>query len=310
MLTNIDEYNSEDVVNASFQYIKERDWKFLPSGNYINDNFSIKNRSNLINWFYEVCWKYKSLPECFQEAVNLFDRYNSNNFNNFENIGIKYNYQCIIICYYVIVSKNKEVEPISMENLLDVSYNNYQSNEMIKTEKNILITLGYNINYSSILQFVRWLSPIFIHGAIIYTISRYFANLCYLSSLSLKYTASKMACACVFLACFFHFKDNNDIQTVISCIYERMEFHIDDYLEISHKLIDFIILLRNTLTYRSIYTGYTTFKNLKCSIFVDENIDKTQELLSVLYPEPKIIVEKIAPTEKSFSRIIKDKLPY
>jgi len=301
MLEEIDEYNSQDMVIASFRYIKDRDWKFLPFKNYIGGDFSVNKRFILVNWIYDVCRKYRAIPECFQETVNLFDRYNSNNLNskNLEN-----EYQCIIICCYFIVSKNRETNPVSMEDLLYVCDDKYNMKDVNKLEKDILITLGYNINYSSILEFIRWLNPIYINNDMVYVITRYLADVCYLSSISLNYTASKMGSACVFLACLFNAEQNNNMKSIISSIYDKMDFRIEDYLEIVYKLLDFIAVLKKTAKHRSIYERYSTSKNLTCSIFVDDNLDNIQNLLVKLFPEPQTIVEKTPLKEKPFGRII------
>jgi len=119
----------------------------------------------------------------------------------------------------------------------------YTTKDIMKMEVDILIAVGYKVNYNPAIEFIRCLAPIYIEDNIPRYISRYLSNLCYLSDISVEYITSKMGTACVFLSYIFLLGDDvltNKLEKKIEEIYQTIGYVPEDYLIICLRLLDFL----------------------------------------------------------------------
>ena len=176
--------------------LKSIESKGIALSNYmslIQTDINEKMRIILINWLIEVHFKFHLLNETLFICINIIDRYLSH-----KNINRKY-LQLLGITSLFIASKYEEIYPPSSKDLIYMTDNAYQIDEMIKMENEILGVLKFELTYPTSLRFLE------LYGNILNLDENNFFRCYYLNEVSLiSYNLcgicpSLIACACLYI---------------------------------------------------------------------------------------------------------------
>ena len=206
--------------------LKSIESKGIALSNYmslIQTDINEKMRIILINWLIEVHFKFHLLNETLFICINIIDRYLSH-----KNINRKY-LQLLGITSLFIASKYEEIYPPSSKDLIYMTDNAYQIDEMIKMENEILGVLKFELTYPTSLRFLE------LYGNILNLDENNFFRCYYLNEVSLiSYNLcgicpSLIACACLYInlkSNIMLFKGYNEEELFKITGYEKAEINI------------------------------------------------------------------------------------
>ena len=206
--------------------LKSTESKGIALSNYmslIQTDINEKMRIILINWLIEVHFKFHLLNETLFICINIIDRYLSH-----KNINRKY-LQLLGITSLFIASKYEEIYPPSSKDLIYMTDNAYQIDEMIKMENEILGVLKFELTYPTSLRFLE------LYGNILNLDENNFFRCYYLNEVSLiSYNLcgicpSLIACACLYInlkSNIMLFKGYNEEELFKITGYEKAEINI------------------------------------------------------------------------------------
>jgi len=106
-------------------------------------------RGVLIDWLVEVAEEYKLTSQTLYLTVNFIDRYLS------KQQVVKRKLQLIGICSLLLAAKYDEIYPPTVYQLIYISDNTYQKEELFQTEQHILQTLEFKLTIATPKEFLR-----------------------------------------------------------------------------------------------------------------------------------------------------------
>lgn len=199
---------------------------------YMKHQLSLNDKSRFyaVDWIAKQYTKNKLLQETFILSVNILDRYL--NLIPIKDKEIK----LLAVTSLFIASKYEEIYPDDINSLVKASYNEFSKEEILKMEIQILSTLNYDINNFSPLRFLEsYLLLCRINkDSYTYKLSLFLLDACMFSYRILKFKASNLAAAIVYLALNLSINNrdinnNNTINVNKNIIKKSSNIFKDDY---------------------------------------------------------------------------------
>lgn len=152
-----------------------------------------KMRAVLLDWIIDVHLKFKLQSETLFLTVSLIDRY----------LSLKYiessRLQLLGVTCLWIACKYEEITVPLLKDCEYITDNAYSQSEIKHMEKEVLITLNYEICFPTSISFYDILAVNFNFQEIHYHLGRYLLELFLLDARSNKYKPSTVACAIIYL---------------------------------------------------------------------------------------------------------------
>ncbi|CAI4038802.1 hypothetical protein SMKI_06G1500 [Saccharomyces mikatae IFO 1815] len=152
-----DPFMVTEYTDSIFSHLYERETQTLPTHNYLLDTespYHLKSsmRALLIDWLIEVHEKFHCLPETLFLAINLLDRFLSQNVVKLNKL------QLLCITCLFIACKFEEVKLPKIANFAYVTDGAATVEEIRKAELFILTSLSYNVSLPNPMNFIRRIS--------------------------------------------------------------------------------------------------------------------------------------------------------
>lgn len=186
----------QEYATDIYKIMHNAEEKNRPSSKYMSSQNAIteSHRGKLINWLLTVHYKFELVEETLFLTVNLIDRY-------LERILVgKEELQLIGISCMFVACKYEEVSCPEISDFVYVTDDVCTAEDIIKTEKEILKVLGFEVSVPSTLRFYERYSMICRFDEYAFNVGLYLIELALLDYTMLKYRPSTIAGAAVFLA--------------------------------------------------------------------------------------------------------------
>ncbi|WJX35254.1 cyclin [Trifolium repens] len=194
----------EPYVSDIFDYLRTMENKRRPMVGYIKNvqlDITSNMRGTLVDWLVEVTDEYKLLPETLHLSVSYIDRFLSLNTLNRRKL------QLLGVSSMLVASKYEEITPPKAVDFCEITDNNYDLEEVIKMEADILKSLNFEMGNPNVVTFLKRFVGIASENK--KTSNLQFEYLCnYLAELSLldyeciRFLPSIVAASVIFLARF------------------------------------------------------------------------------------------------------------
>ena len=203
---DLDEEDREDPMMVSdyvveiFENLRESEKRMMPDPHYMVKQKELrwKMRAILVDWLVEVHQKFKLLPETLFLTVNVIDRFLSLRSVPFSKL------QLVGITAMFIAAKYEEVYAPSVTQYVYMADGGYEVEEVLKAERSILTTLGFNLQYPNPLNFLRRVSKADDYDLNTRTMGKYLMEVTLLDESFLKYTPSMIAAAAIYISRWVH----------------------------------------------------------------------------------------------------------
>ena len=142
----------KEYVDDIYNHLKLIEFDDLPIKNYMNivqTDINEKMRMILLDWLVEVHIKFNLLTETLFITINLIDKYLSK-----KNIHRKY-LQLLGITALLIACKYEEIYPPEIKELIHMTDNAYNKNQVLQMENQILDMANFNITFPTSLKFLE-----------------------------------------------------------------------------------------------------------------------------------------------------------
>ena len=160
----------------------------------IQTELNEKMRSILVDWLVDVHIKFKLQPETLFLAVNLIDRYLS------QNIASKQKLQLLGITCMFIAAKYEEIYPPPVKDFAYVTDRAYTTKEILEMEGKVLSSLMFKLTFASAFRFLERYHLIAQLDEKGYNLARYLLELSLVEYKLQKYSPSVLACSAIYLA--------------------------------------------------------------------------------------------------------------
>ena len=189
-----------------------------------------KHRAVVIEWLsYIVCYFSQSNETLFI-SINIMDRYISQKKITLDK------YQLVAISSYLIASKYEDTNSPLIDDLIFVSKNIYSQNDIITMEKDILITLNFDIFSVSSYQFFSFFYLISdLNNKILFCLGHLILELCLLNIDIMSSQPSLIAIGALLIA-----KKSLEIKNKLSIIKLFNNYNDNDIKEIQKKIVLFL----------------------------------------------------------------------
>lgn len=155
------------------------------------------SRAFLVEWIIDVHRKFRLLPETLYVTVFLIDRYLS-----FKQIK-KSQLHILGVTSLLISTKYEEIYPPELKDLLSVSENKFSRSEVLSMERDMLMTLQFDLTTPSAYRFLerfRRLSTTTANDDQLFFFAQYIMEISLLDASLLKYRPSEIAAASLMLS--------------------------------------------------------------------------------------------------------------
>jgi hypothetical protein len=185
---------SEYVVEI-FEFLYKLQKTYMPDPNYVDKqtHFNWLMRGVLVDWLVEVHTKFRLLPETLFLAVNIVDRYLSEQNTELDQI------QLIGITSLFIAAKYEEVFSPAVANFSYLA-DGYSMEDILEAERLILQVLDFRNSYPNPMNFLRRISKADDYDIQTRTIGKYLLEISLFEPRLLKYLPSDHAAAAMFLS--------------------------------------------------------------------------------------------------------------
>uniref|UniRef100_A0A8C0G9K8 G2/mitotic-specific cyclin-B3 n=1 Tax=Chelonoidis abingdonii TaxID=106734 RepID=A0A8C0G9K8_CHEAB len=190
-----DPYASAEYAKEIFNYMKEREEKFLLP-NYMEKQYDISRdmRAILVDWMVEVQENFELNHETLYLAVKLVDHY------LVEVVSMRDKLQLIGSTAILIASKFEERCPPCVDDFLYICDDAYKREELIAMEMSILRTLKFDINIPIPYRFLRRFAKCAHASMETLTLARFICEMTLPEYDYVQESASKLAASCLLLA--------------------------------------------------------------------------------------------------------------
>ncbi|CAM4624783.1 unnamed protein product [Caretta caretta] len=190
-----DAYASAEYAKEIFNYMKEREEKFLLP-NYMEKQYDISRdmRAILVDWMVEVQENFELNHETLYLAVKLVDHY------LVEVVSMRDKLQLIGSTAILIASKFEERCPPCVDDFLYICDDAYKREELIAMEMSILRTLKFDINIPIPYRFLRRFAKCAHASMETLTLARFICEMTLPEYDYVQESASKLAASCLLLA--------------------------------------------------------------------------------------------------------------
>lgn len=207
-IEKIDEYDIDDAqcvteyLDEIFGYLrfKEKDSNEVPDANYMQRQRDLapKMRAILVDWMVDVHIKFKLLSETMFLAVNIIDRF-------LTRVEVKRDkLQLVGVTAMLVASKYEEIYSPEVRDFVYISDRAFSKEEILALEIKILHTLKFSLTPATPLHFLRRFSKAARSDATTHTLSKYLIELALPEYSMLRFTASTIAAAAVYIARAMH----------------------------------------------------------------------------------------------------------
>ncbi|XP_069150425.1 G2/mitotic-specific cyclin-2-like [Solanum lycopersicum] len=166
------------------------------SPNYMEQQSEINGnmRGVLIDWIIEVHDKFELKEETLFLTVNLLDRFLE------KQVVAKNKLQLVGLVAFLIAGKYEEILPPLVQELVIISYENYNKKDVIEMEKLMLNTLQYNMSFPTAYVFMRRFLKATQADKKLEELSFFLIELCLVEYEMLMNSPSFMAAAAIYTA--------------------------------------------------------------------------------------------------------------
>jgi len=185
-----------EYVNDIIDYLREREIKDRVSPNYMEKqpDINAKHRTILVDWMSDVCVKFSLLSETLFLASNVLDKYLASK------AVARQKLQLVGVTAMLIASKYEEIYTPEINDFVWITAQAFTAEEIIKMERNILVTLDFHLNYALPLHFLRRWSKAAHSDSKVHTLCKYLIELSILDYDLLQFLPSMIAASAVFIA--------------------------------------------------------------------------------------------------------------
>lgn len=261
-----------DYVVEIFENMRDAEKRMMPDPHYMVKQKELrwKMRSVLVDWLVEVHQKFKLMPETLFLTINIIDRFLSLRSVPFVKL------QLVGITAMFIAAKYEEVYAPSVSQYCYMADGGYQTEEVLKAERSMLTTLGFNLQYPNPLNFLRRVSKADGYDLHTRTIGKYLMEVTLLDECFLKYTPSMIAAASIYIARWVY----------SHCEWTGTLEHYAGYSESELKgcVADIINFLHKDPGFDSVKSKYSLEKHLYVACIVEQWLTQCVEERSFMMP--------------------------
>nr|AAP94020.2 B-type cyclin 2 [Ustilago maydis] len=186
-----------EYSNEIFSYMARCERETMANPNYMEFQSEIHwhMRATLVDWLLQVHMRYHMLPETLWIAINVVDRFLSVRVVSLAKL------QLVGVTAMFIAAKYEEILAPSVKEFVYMTEGGYSQEEILKGERIILSTLGFNISsYCSPYSWVRKISKADDYDIRTRTLSKFLMELALLDHRFLRARPSLVAAVGMFLA--------------------------------------------------------------------------------------------------------------
>ena len=149
---NINPQVPKEYIDDIYSHLKLIEYDDLPMKNYMNiiqTDINEKMRAILLDWLVEVHIRFNLLTETLFITINLIDKYLSK-----KNIHRKF-LQLLGITALLIACKYEEIYPPEIKELILMTDNAYNKEQVLQMENEILHAVNFNVTFPTSLKFLE-----------------------------------------------------------------------------------------------------------------------------------------------------------
>lgn len=250
---------SEYVIDA-FNYMMELEKTTMADPDYMDrqDELQWKMRGILNDWIIEVHSKFRLLPETLLIATNLIDRFLSK-----RSVSLV-KFQLVGLTALFVAAKYEEVICPSVTHFLHMTDGGYDVGEILRAERYLLTTLGFDLSFPNPLHFLRRVSKADGYDVHARTVAKYFIEISCVEHRLIPFPPSMLAAAAMWLArlCLergpwhanmVHYSGYSQTE-LLPCAQVMLDFVLDPEVELGSAF----------------FKKYASKKHLKASVYVRE----------------------------------------
>lgn len=138
-----------------FYNLRDYEYTNHPQQNFLSKHkINPSTRTKMIDWMLEVLSVYNSEQETFFLSVLIFDSFLSNHSTTLNDSDV---HLLGIVCM-LIASKFEDTYPIQLRHAVErISHNCFNANQIKEKEKQILITLNFDLCFTSTYDYITFL---------------------------------------------------------------------------------------------------------------------------------------------------------
>eukprot|EP00033_Pygsuia_biforma_P005420 GCRY01005981.1.p1 GENE.GCRY01005981.1~~GCRY01005981.1.p1 ORF type:complete len:419 (+),score=75.31 GCRY01005981.1:138-1394(+) len=199
---NIDEPEPEDETNVSeytqsiYNYLRKLEVQYHVPPSYISAQTDLneKMRHILLDWLVEVHLKFRLMQETLFMTASIIDRYLS------KKLVRRQELQLVGMTAMLIAAKVEEIYAPEVHDFCYISDHAYAKEDVIRMEKDILLTLKFEFSPPTCMHFLRRSSKAAMSDIRTHTLAKYICELSLLEYRMLRYTPSLIAAGATFIA--------------------------------------------------------------------------------------------------------------
>ena len=200
-IRNVDEYDhdkpqycSEYVENIQEIYFSTED-DFIVPPNYLEGRPILpKHRAILVDRMISLHCQFRCAPEVLHLLINFIDRYLV-----CKPKLRKSDLHLVGVTALFVASKVEEITTPVIDNLVAVTDNECSKDQILRMERDMLVTLNFRLIFPHTLLFLRRMSKVGGVTAQVHMIAKYAIELAYLETTMISMKPSKLAAAALFL---------------------------------------------------------------------------------------------------------------
>ena len=210
-----------EYCQSIFLHLKETELnhpEFYPTCNYMKSQFDIneKMRAILFDWLVDVHLKFKLLPETLFLTFNIIDRY-----LNLKSIH-RTKLQLVGVTSMLIACKYEEIYAPEVKDFIYITDKAYNTEEVKSMEVDILAALEFNVTMPSSFRFTEFFNFFIKYNPIVFNFTLYLLELSVVDYKMLKYKASLLASAVIYVSTKLLHKENIIFNDSIDLDLERL----------------------------------------------------------------------------------------
>eukprot|EP01128_Nolandella_sp_AFSM9_P002789 TRINITY_DN1317_c1_g1_i1.p1 TRINITY_DN1317_c1_g1~~TRINITY_DN1317_c1_g1_i1.p1 ORF type:complete len:369 (+),score=72.74 TRINITY_DN1317_c1_g1_i1:950-2056(+) len=184
-----------EYVAEIYDYMRSIELNYMVSPDYMKNQVDVneKMRAILCDWLVEVHRMFKLLPETLFLSINLIDRYLE------QKSVARDKLQLLGVTAMLTASKFEEIYAPECNDFVYISDGAYTKDQILAMEADLLNTLQFNLNAPSPLHYLRRFSKAASSDYHTHQLCKYLIELSIIDMKLLKYPASSLAAASVYI---------------------------------------------------------------------------------------------------------------
>lgn len=260
-----------EYVSDIFDYMKAIEKHTMADENYMESqpHLAWRMRGILSDWLIEVHTKFRLLPETLFLAVNIIDRFLSIRVVEVAKL------QLVGITAMFIASKYEEVISPSIQNFSYVADRGYDEDQILRAERYILSSLGFNLSYPNPMNYLRRISKADRYDTTVRTFAKYLVEISIVDHAFLKYSPSLLSAAAMYFARMVTNKGKWDANLV----HYSLGYTEADLKPVAALMADYIL---RPCKHEAFFNKYAAKKFFKASIYIKQwCVDQSEYLRSL-----------------------------